>query len=325
MANLDLITFEDLYLNLLRRVKGDPNDSESLDKTKEILNTRYRQICNRKKWKFLRTDRAIQIPIPYTTGTMTFPTQSRLVTGIGTSWNSSMIGSWFLPTGSNISYRVVGVFSTTSLMVNTVNSENTFTAAPYTLYKAELGLFPNLEDIDDVRIDGKRWPVEPVGPGEINRLRQQFPTAKGRPLRYSKEGKFAYSGPVMGQFLMGYDFMGTTLQQGISYYPAIPDQNYTLTVYYKLKVNAMVLPTDQPLIPVEYRTVLFYYGLSDWYASNDSAMSAYYQKLGDAEFNEMMTKYVDTDDVLRFKTRSTLYSSKSYLLRHSSTYFDTEG
>ena len=165
MADLDLITFEDLYLNLLRRVKGDPADSESLDKTKEILNTRYRQICNRKKWKFLRTDRAIMLPQVYTTGTMTFVAGSRIVNGVGTAWNSSFIGAWFLPQGSNISYRVVGVFSPTQLMVNTGNSENTFTLRQYYLYHGEMGLFPNLEDIDDIRIDGRAWQVKPVGPG----------------------------------------------------------------------------------------------------------------------------------------------------------------
>ena len=89
------------------------------------------------------------LPQVYTTGTMTFVAGSRIVNGVGTAWNSSFIGAWFLPQGSNISYRVVGVFSPTQLMVNTGNSENTFTLQQYYLYHGEMGLFPNLEDIDD--------------------------------------------------------------------------------------------------------------------------------------------------------------------------------
>lgn len=327
MANFDLVTFEDLYTNALRRVKGDINDTESFDKIKEILNTRYRQICNRKKWKFLRTDRSLFLPIKYTTGTISFPAGSRIVTGVGTGWSTTANRfSWFLANGSNISYRVVSVTSPTQLILTSANVENSFAAGTqYTLYTAELPLFPDLEEIDDVRIDGRVWQVKPKGPGVINMLRQQRPTMTGRPLFYSREGKLNYSGPVLGQNLLGYDFLGTTPQQGISFFPAIPDQNYNITIYYKLRVTAMVAPTDVPLIPIEYRSVLLYYALSDWYASNDNQMAAYYQRLGDSEFKEMMSKYVDTDDVLHYKPQGIGEYRRSWLLRHSSTYFDTEG
>lgn len=326
MANFDLVTFEDIYTNALRRVKGDINDSESIDKIKEIINTRYRQICNRKKWSFLRTDRSLFLPQKYTTGTMSLPANSRIVTGVGTAWTNTFKGAWFLANGSNISRRIVSVISPTQIILSSGNTENAFVApSQYTIYQSELALFPNLEAIDDVRIDGRVWQVKPKGPGLINMMRQRHPTLTGRPWYYSIDGKRDYAGPVLGQFLMGYDFMGASSQQAISFFPAIPDQNYNVTIYYKLQITALVQPNDVPLLPIEHRCILFYYTLSDWYASNDNQMATYYQRLGDAEFEEMISKYVDTDDVLQYQPQALGIYRRSWMMRHSSTYFDTEG
>lgn len=60
----------------------------------------------------------------YTTGTVTVTNNSQTVTGSGTSWNNSMIGSWFsinntsLP-GQGYWYRVSDVVSTTSITLET--------------------------------------------------------------------------------------------------------------------------------------------------------------------------------------------------------------
>jgi len=325
MANLDLVNFEDLYTNSLRRVKGDPQDSESIQKMKEILNTRYREICKKKKWKFLRTDRSFKLSKKYNTGTVTFTSGDRTVTGTGTAWDSSHVGSWIIINGSNISYRIISVISATQLIVASENSESTFTLAQYRIYAAEVALWPDLEDIDDIRIDGNVRSCDPTGPAMINQYRQRFPGREGKPKRYTIDGKKNYHGPVLGRMVLGYDFLGSTLQKAISFFPAIADKDYTIQVYYKRKVTAMVLPTDEPLIPIENRSVLMYYALSDWYASSDSQMAAYYQKLGDDGFKEMMTHYLDTDDMIRFTPQRTISRGHGWLLKHSSDYFDTEG
>lgn len=158
----------------------------------------------------------------------------------------------------------------------------------------------------------------------ISQYRQRFPGREGKPRRYTIEGKKKYSGLPLGAMILNYDFLGSTLQKSISFFPAIQEKDYTVQVYYKLRLTAMLLPTDEPLIPIEYRALLMYYALSDWYASNDSQMAAYYQKLGDGEFQEMMAHYLDTDDTIRFTPKSTITRTSAWLASHSSYYFDTE-
>lgn len=325
MANQDLITFEDLYTALIVRVKADPEDAETLTKVKEIINTRYRKICSRKKWRFLRqTDRSLTLPKKITTGTVSLTAGSRVVTGTGTNFLGSNRG-WFLkPVGQDNAYRVVSVSSTTSLLLASPHTGADITAGAYKLYQAELALFPDLEDIDDVRIDGFVTPIRPTGAGQISMWRQRFPDMEGRPKYYTIEGQATFEGPILSEFVLGYDFLGSGTVRAISFFPSIPDRDYTLHVPYKLKVPTLVSPSEEPLIPINHRQCLLHYALSDWYASNDSQMAGYYQRLADIDFNDLMSKFLDTDDVLRFTPRETRHYSHNYLMRHSSQYFDTE-
>lgn len=326
MPNLDLINFEDIYTAALRRVKGDSNDTETINKIREIINTRYRQICSKKKWRFLRvTNRSLVLPIKYTTGTISITSGSRTVTGVGTTWTQTHRNWWIKPNGVDRSYRVITVLSTTQLIIAAPHTSATITGAGYKLYQSELALFPDLEDIDDVRIEGRTTSIKPVGAAVINQLRQRFHDREGRPDYYTIEGQALFEGPVLGQFILGYDFLGQGNTRAISFFPHIPDQNYTIQIPYKRSVSTLVNATDISLIPIEHRSVLLNYALSDWYASNDSQMAAYYQRLGDADLNEMTSRYLDTDDIIRLKPAPTRQYPHSYLLHHSSTYFDTEG
>ena len=124
----ELATFEDLYGAIIARVKADPADSATLASVKEMLNTRYREICARKKWKWLRDDSmSLYLNDTYTTGTATATNGSPIVTGTGTSWTEDMKGWFFRPTGAQNNYRVTAVQSTTSLHLNGPYVETTAT------------------------------------------------------------------------------------------------------------------------------------------------------------------------------------------------------
>lgn len=325
MAN-ELNTLADIRNAAINRVKGDAGDDATVNFFNEAINTRYRTICSRKKWKFLRvTNRSLKLPIKYTTGTITISNGSRSVTGTGTAWTSDMRHRWIKPSSTDNSYRVVQVVSATSLIIASPLVESTITNGQYKLYQSELALFPDLEDIDDIRIDGKPWLIEPVGPSEVSRLRQKHADREGAPFKYTIEGQSVYPGVLMQSFVMGYDFLGSGLTKAISLFPHIPDQDYTIHIPYKRKVSVLA-DSDEPLIPIEHRHVLLYFAMSDWYMKDRQDQTGkYYEALGKDELREMETKFLDTDDYLEFKAESFNKYSHSYLMRHSQYYFDREG
>jgi hypothetical protein len=326
MPDNDLATFEDLYLAAIRRAKGDEEDAATLAVMKESISTRYRTICSRKKWKWLRvTDRSLKLNAPYTTGTISIANGSRTVTGVLTAWTSAHRNWWILPTGSNTSYRVVAVGSATSLSLASPLVEDAITDSTYKLYQGEIALFPNCEDVDDIRIDGGKK-IEPRGPAEIGRLRRAYPTLSGPPELYSIEGKALFSGPILADFILGYDFLGSGLTTAMSFFPHIPDDDYTLQIAYKQKAPSLNAATDEPLLPIEHRHILLYYALADWYMKDrQDTTGRYYESLAASELKEMETKYLDTDDVLQMGLPDMGNLSHSYLMRTSQRYFDTEG
>ena len=323
----ELQTFGDIRNAAIARVKGDSADTPTVDFFSESINTRYRTICSRKKWKFLRvTNRSLRLPIRYNTGTIAWTNGQRTITGTGTVWTGDHRHWWIKPNSTNNSYRVITVTSATSVTVDSPIVEATATGQGYQLYQSELALFPDLEDVDDIRIDGRPWLVRPVGPTEINSLRQKYSNREGAPEVYTIEGESVFSGTLLAQFILGYDFLGTGLSRAIHFWPQIPDANYTIHIPYKRRVSTLSLAADIPLIPIEHRHVLLYFALSDWYMKDRQDQTGrYYESLAKDELREMETKYLDTDDVLQFNAPNPNKYHHSYLLRHSEYYFDREG
>ena len=327
MPVTELKTFGNIRDAAIARVKGDAGDTVTVDFFTESINPRYRNICSRKKWKFLRvTNRSIRLPIRYTTGTITITNGSRTITGALTVWTANHRHWWIRPAGTDNSYRVIAVTSATSLTIDSEIVETTAAAITYTLYQSDLALFPDCEDVDDIRIDGTPWQIRPKGPSELNGLRQFYPTKDGRPQFYSIEGQSVWPGTNLGAFILGYDFLGTGLTKGIHFWPQIPDANYTVHIPYKRIVDPLSLTTDEPLIPKDHRHILLWFSLADWYMKDRQDQTGrYYESLAKDELRELETKFLDSDDVLEFQAPDDRQFSPSYLRRHSQYYFDREG
>lgn len=328
MPNLDLVTFEDIYTDVLRLVKGNPDDQESVDKVKSSINARHRTIANKKKWKWLReTRRSLRLRAEHTAGLVTLTNGSVIVNGTSSpNWTDTFRHWWLAPQGMDATYRAISVPSSTQLLLATPYVGPNITNGKYSLFQSEVALFPDLDDIDDMRIEGTRWAIDPRGPAEINLMRQRWPRMKGRPRFYTIEGEALFQGPVLGQFVLGFDFLGQGMTKAVHFFPPIPDKEYTIHVPYKKQISTLVNPGDQPLIPLGHRIILRHYAMADWYSSNgQDNKAAYYERLGNEELKDMIEKYVDTDDRVQFRAMQTGGVSHSRLMRGSQTYFDTEG
>lgn len=327
MADLDWVTFEDIYTGILKEVKGDVEDEDSLEKVKLSINARYRTIASKKKWKWLReTRRTLKLNKEYAAGTISLTNGSKIVTGLGTNWSDTYRQWWLAPSGMDQNFRVISAPSATQLLLASPYTGPTITNTAYSLFQSEVALFPDLDDIDDIRIDGTRCKIDPKGPAEINAMRQRWPRMKGRPRFYTIEGEALFEGPPLGEFILGFDFLGKGMTKAIHFFPSIPDKDYSIHLPYKRKVYPLINPTDQPLVPVDHRPIFREYGKADWYASNGQKdMAAYYERLGNNLLDDMIEKYVDTDDKIEFRGMGFSNISHARLMRGSQNYFDTEG
>ena len=328
MPTYDLITFEDIYAAVFNQTKGDSTDPETFQKVLTSIQLHYRQVCSKKRWKFLRvTNRSFRLPGAVTTGLVNLVSNSKTIQGVGTSFSKAHRNWWILPNGQQTSYRVINVDPVTQTLIlnTTFNGASTANSA-YKLFMSEIPLWPDMDEVQEWRIEGKPWFIKPKGPAYINAMRQRCPTISGPPRIYSLEGIGWFQGPLLGQFILGFDFLGQGNVKCMSIFPHIPDIDYTCHIPYKKIVTPLVNPKDEPLIPPEHRIILYYLALSDWYAGNkDETQMNYYQNLGKDEMKAMMGKYIDTEDLMRLIPTPTRRRNTDWLTHHSGTYFDVEG
>jgi hypothetical protein len=92
---------------------------------------RWRQLCESRKWSFLRGKGYLVVPDVYSVGTASIATGSSTVTGAGTSWTVSMVGRQ-IKLGATIPvYTIAAVASATSLTIEGVFLGTSISGATY--------------------------------------------------------------------------------------------------------------------------------------------------------------------------------------------------
>jgi len=301
-----LNTFGDIKTAILGRIKANATDTNTVDRISEMINTRYQDITKQKKWTFTRSsNRMLKIPAKVTTGTVTFTEGSRIVTGVGTAFSDLHVGWQITPNAGPSSYLVVAVESDTELVLATEYTDSTASNTEYILFANKIPLFPDLLEIETIRVDNSYTIKEPVGPIQIEEMCQRQPFFQGCFKYFTLDGTNTFFGAKLGEFVLGYDFLGKTPTICMSIYPQVSDKNYSCHISYKINVPALEQDDDKPVIPLPDRNIILFGVLADWYMTNGNAQTgSYYDQKYKEKLAEMESKYVITDNRLTLVPRS---------------------
>src|SRR5262245_37087920 len=88
--------------------------------TQDWVRNAFRQIAERRRWSWLIKFGQFIAPAVYNTGTVSVTRNSTTVTGVGSSWDQSMVGLQFRIGTATPIYTVAQVNSTTSLDLDAV-------------------------------------------------------------------------------------------------------------------------------------------------------------------------------------------------------------
>jgi hypothetical protein len=236
---------------------------------KESINSRYEDIASRKKWRWRRRQWDFKVNKKHITGTVDLVSGEREVTGTGTGWLAMHKGWWFKKNTDDDVYQIVAVdVAGQTILLSAPYVEDDAADAQYTIFQAQFGLVPDCEEIDLVRHDRLREPVEIRSPREVKELITRNPNCEGTAVLCTIEGGMTYEGPPMGEMIMGHDYMGGDEQNDLlmTIYPPIADEDYVMHLDYVVKLTALDADDDEPLIPVEKRHVLVYGALADMFS-----------------------------------------------------------
>lgn len=275
----ELKTLSDIRNAIIGRCKIDEDDTDLLNTIDGFINERYMIVGSAVEWSFAEEKRDLNIPEVYDTGTISVTNGSRTVTGAGTAWDEEEHVGWFISiTGSDEHLQVVGVTSATEIQLSERYQGDTDAGLAYTLYKCEFGLPPDLEEVLQVMHSHNPFnkDVAPTSKRDYYRLMARSPDRTEYAQCYSLEGTKPYDGPPIGEFVVGYDFVGagTAETRRILLYPRIPTAAYTMRISYTRRADPLLLDADEPLLELNHRWLLVWGALADYYDSQGNDNSA---------------------------------------------------
>lgn len=298
------IDFSDLYVDLLNRVREQTSSTPTLNQAKRYINVGLQDmhIGFGEKFPWCERQARLTTMAPYATGTVSITKGSQTLTGTSTVWTSTN------------SFGIANARATGKLIINgtapiyeitSVGGAGTITlASPYVGDTVTGGTYVYFEDEYDLDSAFLR-PLDMQFFDSSNEIRLIDRTTFRR--RYANNSIRGM--PAVACILDRAFVSNTTPVRRVSFFRP-PDANYSIPYSFvtsKLAVTAagvaassLISDTDEPIVPLQYRTAIVLYALHVWYrdkkddARQDAALKQYMDMViriaGDTEIGDRRPK-----------------------------------
>lgn len=280
MAAIQILDFEDIYTAIIEMLKIQSTDTTTINRIKRDINISYEDIISRQNWWWNRSVTTLQLPVAIETGTISCTSGSVNIT-FSSAPAASTVGYKIKFAGSIEVYTIAThTAAATAATLNVAYIDDTDTAVEYTLWKDFVQLPTDCKETVIVQHQYYNQPIEAVGLSDFRRLVAQQPDREGPPMYYTTDD---------------FDSSG---KRKLRYWPAVHDTKINLDVDYMMNFVALDLDGDEPAMPINDRTVLFYYGASHaWGRERNAEESNKYFQLGEKKLAEMASKIEDSKDM----------------------------
>lgn len=277
MAAIQIIDFEDIYTAVMGLLKIQASDTVTLNRIKRDINACYADLVSRKPWWWNRSLVQLQTAKKQVTGTISVTEGSTSVT-FSTA-----------PTVSLTDYKLsIGGFpEILTIASHSANSTSATLAVPYLgstgtalsfkAYSDYVLLPTDCKETALVQHQHMNQPMIGVGLQDFRRIVATEPLREGPPLYYTTD-----------------DFTAEGKRK-LRFWPAISSSGITLDVDYTMNFVALDLDGDEPIMPVEDRIVLFYFGAAEaWSRERNPEESNRYLQKAEMKVTEMAGRVSDS-------------------------------
>jgi hypothetical protein len=230
------------------------------------INRSYSHILDLHPWSFLKRESLLTTYPPYDTGTATVTNGSITITGSGTNWTAELIGRFFRCNTQSSFYRITAVDSNAQTLTLELPYNGSNITADYIIFQHQ---YPKPTDAKNVLSVRYQYLFPNVSKTFIDQLDPDC-ISTGQPTYW-------------------LDIDDTTLEL----WP-IPDQAYTLRLWYNRRISDLVNENDTSLIPE--RVVLAHAKMAA-YMQMIPARKEYGQlyQLAQNEYQELLQAAIEED------------------------------
>lgn len=279
--------FQDLYTDLLNRVRSQTGQNATLNQSKRYINIALQDahIGFREQFPWAERHAVLRTQPEYNTGTVTITKGSTTLTGSGTLWNTNNEFSVanarttgkITIAGSQEVYTISAVGSDTSITLNESFIDDDVSAETYNYFEDEYDLHADFLRPFDFRSFDQNDEIPLIGRREF---RVRYP-------RNKTTGK-----PVVGT-IVDRAFVGNTTPVRRIVFHQPPDKAFLIPYSFitnKLAVSStgvaqenLSADTDEPIVPLPYRHAIVFHALGNWYRD----------KKDDTRSQEAFAQYTD--------------------------------
>ena len=308
MSIYQIKDFSDIYGSVLEELKIQSTDTVNLNRIKRIINEIYLdEVSAYKRWWWLTGHLDSELKAYYGTGTCSVTPASTTVTlsiAPGAA-DGSKTGYLFAVDGFDEIY----VIDSHTAESTTVTLKSPYTGvvnsiATFKIWTDQVALPTDCRETNEVWHDYYKSPMEGRGLQDFRRISNENPRMQARPGYYST-----------------YDFVDPTpltaeteadRYRVLKVYPAIYTSSTTLHIDYTKEVTPLELAGDEPILPIEDRSVLKYGALSIAWASigRNPEEAARNRQLFEAKLARMAGKIQDSLEKPQIVPESTYLSRK---------------
>jgi hypothetical protein len=277
MAAIYILDFEDIYTAILELLKIQASDTVTLARIKRNVNIAYEDVISRHNWWWNRAVITVQLPARLNSGTLAI-TQGATAVTFSSSISPSVANYKLKIQGSPEVYTIsTHTSGTAAATLNIAFVGATVTAATYTMWLDYVALPTDCKETFLVQHQHFTQPMISCGLEEFRRIVAQQPDRVGPPQFYTTDDQ---------------DSNG---KRRLRYWPAVYTAKINLDVDYMLNFVGLDAAGDEPIMPINDRTVLFYYGAAfSWSRErNPEEFNTYFQ-LGEKKLAEMASKLEDS-------------------------------
>lgn len=235
-------TFQNIYEAVIKDAKESTTTVNVVDLVKRWINEGYEVVNFRKKRTYLDKHFVLSLKGKVEdTFTVTNGSSLAYHTGTATLLSGSLeLG--FKISGYEENYDIESITGTIAVLTTTFKG-TTNSAATGTLFQKAIILDQTVSEVYQAWHDYYRNPLQNDGPQKLRETITYYPEI------YDKATRFA---------ILGQDT--TTGGRRLEFWP-YPDVDYTLYFDANIYPEQLILAADEPLIPQQYRQVLYWFGL----------------------------------------------------------------
>lgn len=263
MSAIKLIDYSDLVRAIRNELKIQSTDTESLNRIKQTINMVYQdEVIPFKRWWWLLGSVDVQT-IPFIgngTADMT-PTSAAITLSVAPSVTlGSFVGYYFSVDNYSEVYTIDShTAGSTSLTISKPYTGPLNATASYKIWTDKLALPTDLRESVEIRHDHFRSTMTGLGFQELRRVITASPKAEGRPTYFNVTD---YKDPSISDGEHESD-----RYRILQIYPSVFSSTVTMHVDYVKEAPWLDDDSDEPVLPLEDRIVLYYGALAQLWSS----------------------------------------------------------